>query len=564
MSQVAKLRAATSVNELAGILGFKPSALSYILYKLPESAKYSSFEIPKRSGGMRLIESPDPRLKSLQRRLAAIFSEILESIEHGGQSPSHGFRPHRSILTNATLHRGQRFVMNVDLESFFSTIHFGRVLGFLTKSNHFGLKPEVALAIAKLVCHNGRLPQGAPTSPVMSNLIARMLDLQLSKLAARNKLRYSRYADDLTFSTNLFEFPENIAIQQEDKSWTHGESLQEVIESCGFTLNTKKTRVQFRASRQDVTGLVVNDVLAVSTEYREWARVAVNHLVRHDFYFERRPPSFIGPLKKDKPKGSIEKLHGILSFIYSTHQFKRDKDTRKPPKEVQLHSDELVFQRFLYYTQFYRSDRPLLICEGKTDNVYIRRAISVDPVNFPALITAGTEADRLKIRFFPHPKHAGRLLELNSGTGGLTTFAAKYSNAVKKFSHIGPQQPVIIVVDADAAGRSVQGWAKKQPNAVVEKAFTFVQPNIYVVILKNPSGLDMEIEDLFPQRLLDKKLGCKIFDRRTTADNAHSYGKAYFAKFVVPNALPSDFSGFKPLLEDMSSAIVDFSTRKSA
>src|SRR5699024_7070708 len=110
-----------------------------------------------------------------------------------------GFIPGKSIITNARIHRNKRLVVNIDLKDFFPSFHFGRVRGFFEKNKYFLLSREVSTIIAQLTCYKGSLPQGAPTSPIITNLICQILDYKLLKIAKKYKTDYSRYADDLTF-----------------------------------------------------------------------------------------------------------------------------------------------------------------------------------------------------------------------------------------------------------------------------------------------------------------------------------------------------------------------------
>ncbi|WP_142402948.1 reverse transcriptase domain-containing protein, partial [Staphylococcus pasteuri] len=149
--------------------------------------------------------------------------------------------------------------MNIDLEDFFHTIHFGRVKGFFEKDSIFKVPSEVALIIAQLTCFKGALPQGAPTSPIISNMIGKILDLRLLHLCKKYNLDYTRYADDLTFSTNDKAFEKNTdTILSEIK--------MEIVKS-GFKVNDKKTRIQNYRIRQDVTSLTVNKKINTKKTY---------------------------------------------------------------------------------------------------------------------------------------------------------------------------------------------------------------------------------------------------------------------------------------------------------
>jgi len=148
MSQLEKLKAATTLHDVAYILGFKPKALAYILYKKPSAKRYEHFEIPKRTGGKRSISAPYPDLMNLQKRLSKLLQDCIHEINRNRNIESvlsHGFRRKHSIITNATIHRNKRYVFNIDLENFFGTINFGRVRGFFIRNQNFDLNADADL-----------------------------------------------------------------------------------------------------------------------------------------------------------------------------------------------------------------------------------------------------------------------------------------------------------------------------------------------------------------------------------------------------------------------------------
>lgn len=331
MSRLEKLKETKSLSDLAELLGFKPKAVSYILYKIPEDNKYIEFEIPKRNGKKRKIQAPTEQLKHLQRRLADLLNECFNQIgkESNKKSLSHGFREKHSIVTNAKNHKNKRYVFNVDLQNFFPSINFGRVRGFFIKNHHFSLDPKVATVIAQIACHNNELPQGSPCSPIISNLIGHLLDVRMANLAKKAKCTYSRYADDLTFSTNKKDFPDSIAIRKDENNWIAGNRLIEEIEKVGFSLNTEKTSMQFKTSRQITTGLIVNEKVNIRREYYKIARSMCYELFNTGaFYIDKKDISskVAEDKEENKEKGTINQLEGILSFIY---QIKRRHDTAK-------------------------------------------------------------------------------------------------------------------------------------------------------------------------------------------------------------------------------------------
>ncbi|MEO1330477.1 MAG: reverse transcriptase domain-containing protein, partial [Pseudomonadota bacterium] len=244
-----------TLKDVAKLLSLPAWRLRNALFNDPDERRYASFEIPKRSGGVRRIDSPRGVIRQGQDRLLPILTAL-----HRPHPSSHGFLEGRGIVTNAALHAGQRLVLNVDLADFFPTINFGRVRG-LFRAAPFHMGDAAATVCAQLCTFKNGLPQGAPTSPILSNYIATGLDRRLSRLARRNRCRYSRYADDLTFSTNAPAFPVGLCLPV-GESWEGGVAvgpeLEREIAAAGFAPNPKKARLQSAHVRQAVTGVTVN------------------------------------------------------------------------------------------------------------------------------------------------------------------------------------------------------------------------------------------------------------------------------------------------------------------
>ena len=147
---------------------------------------------------------------------------------------------------------------------------------YFIKNKKFKLHPKVATVIAQIACFENQLPQGSPSSPVISNLIARPLDMALLKIAKDNNCSYTRYVDDITFSTNLKRFPRFIANRPlswlGSSKWLASSRIHKIIEHHGFRVNKSKCRMQKAIERQEVTGLVVNKLVNVSSDYYRYAR----------------------------------------------------------------------------------------------------------------------------------------------------------------------------------------------------------------------------------------------------------------------------------------------------
>lgn len=365
-----------SRNELADLLGISRKRLTYLLYIKHLENMYTSFEIPKKSGGQRLINAPNKELKLIQRRLANELYEYHTRLNKDKQinGVSQAFEKGKSIFTNAKIHRKKRFIINVDLENFFDNIHFGRVRGYLIKNKDFQLSEEVATVIAQLTCFKGSLPQGAPTSPIISNYICNIFDLRIIKLAKKYKLNYTRYADDLTFSTNEKYFMEN----WEDFM----ENLKKEVERAGFHLNEKKTRISYEDSRQEVTGVIVNKKISIKREYYKNTRAMANNLYKTgEFYINGE-------------KGSLNQLEGRFTFINQAECF------GKKIIFQQLNGREKEYQKFLFFKYFYANEKPLIVTEGKTDVIYLKAALKKMYRDYPELVTKMIKGDSIIIYLF--------------------------------------------------------------------------------------------------------------------------------------------------------------------
>ncbi|HYW19492.1 MAG TPA: reverse transcriptase domain-containing protein [Nodularia sp. (in: cyanobacteria)] len=241
--------------EIADFLEISYSRLIYHIYLVKCENRYKNFEISKKSGGIRQISTPITALKIIQSKLNQVLQAVYEI------KPSvHGFVMGKNIVTNAQAHAKKRYVLNIDLKDFFPSINFGRVRGMFM-ATPYGLHPDVATVLAQICCHNNQLPQGAPTSPIITNMICAKMDSQLQRLAKDCKATYTRYADDITFSTTLPKFPRDLAYITNDEDGEKlviGNTLSNIINGNRFELNEGKGRLQARENHQEVTGLTTN------------------------------------------------------------------------------------------------------------------------------------------------------------------------------------------------------------------------------------------------------------------------------------------------------------------
>lgn len=315
-----KLTDIQTPRDLAEFLGIEYNKhLIYHIYRVPEEKRYLGFEIPKRSGGVRKISAPATHLKSIQERVAEKLEEV-----YTPQNPAHGFIKTKSIITNADQHISRRYVLNVDLQDFFGTINFGRVRGMLI-AHPYKIPEKVATVIAQICCHDNALPQGAPTSPIVSNMVCSRMDGDLRKLAQKYGCRYTRYADDITFSSNKRDFPSEIAacniLTDDIRETIIGYELEGIIKKNGFEINKSKSRLQSRRDRQEVTGLVTNKKRNVNRRFIRTTRAMIYSWITEgsveatNKHYAKNHSHHV-PDFKDRP--NIEKIvRGRLEFIRS-------------------------------------------------------------------------------------------------------------------------------------------------------------------------------------------------------------------------------------------------------
>lgn len=296
--------------QLAAFLDLSVAELRWLTYhrEAARMVHYHRFTIPKRNGTPRAIWAPRAKLKAAQRR---VLRGIVEPLPiHGA---AHGFVPGRSIVTNANVHIGADVIVQADIRDFFPTVTWRRARGVFRKG---GYREQVATLLALLCTEAPReivewrgqrwfvalgprcLPQGAPTSPGLSNAVCWRLDRRLSGLARRLDFRYTRYADDLTFSRVARPNP------PEPRIGALLAGVTRIVSDEGFELHPDKTRVQRPGRRQQVTGLVVNGSAAprVPREVKRTLRAALHRLT------QGRP----------LPEGeSPARLAGLAAFVHA-------------------------------------------------------------------------------------------------------------------------------------------------------------------------------------------------------------------------------------------------------
>jgi retron-type reverse transcriptase len=290
-------------------------------YKNPNNTRgrFVSFTIPKKSGADRKITAPKAQsYKWILRCLNHLFVSIYTPSDY-----AMGFIKERSVVTNASVHVGKNYVFNIDLKDFFPSIEEARICARLQVAP-FNFTYEVASTIAGLVTMKVEssnkdpkgnikyvLPQGSPVSPILTNIICDRLDRRLAGLAKRFRLSYTRYADDITFSSMHNVYQEGGEFRTE---------LKRIIEDQSFEINDDKTRLQKKGVRQEVTGITVNDKNNVSKKYvRELRNILYiwkkyGYLVAYNKFMQHYTPK-IKKLWKTKRPNMANVLHGKLMYL---------------------------------------------------------------------------------------------------------------------------------------------------------------------------------------------------------------------------------------------------------
>ena len=499
MSVLKSLKSAQNLNDLAALVGYQPKHLSFIVYKMPPGEKYSIFKIAKKDGGVRQISAPNQRLKLLQKRIANVLYECRKEIDNENKfkSLSHGFRRGHSIVTNARPHHRRRFVLNLDLKDFFATLNFGRVRGYFLKNKAFELNEKIATLIAQIACHDNGLPQGSPCSPIIADLLAHLLDVRLAQLAKKARVTYSRYADDITFSTNQKQFPRALAHQDanEGGKWELGTELISRIADAGFIINPNKTRMQCRMSRQLVTGLIVNEKVNIRTEYYRRARAMCDALFKTGQYFietsgqpakvptaEAMSATEVAGVVK-VATNSLGPLGGQLAnFHHVKDQIDHRTETEKRKGKTAFRK---LFSRFLFYRNFAVLDKPLLLTEGKTDNIYLSLAVRHSAVFQPELGKVTSSGFLSNLRYFNHQSEMRKVLELDGGSGNFKFFIMRYGEVMKSFVHKPQAHPVIVLLDNDDGATDIFAVIKKNYGFEINHNgtddFYHITENLYLV-----------------------------------------------------------------------------------
>lgn len=548
-------------EEVARLIGVNLKEITHVLYKTKVENSYTSFKIPKKNGEYRVIDTPNDKLKMIQRKINKKLCDIHTNyiIQKGIKtSISHGFEKNKSIITNASRHKKKKYLLNIDISNFFSSFHFGRVQGYFYKSQEFMFSKEVATVIAQLVCYKGELPQGAPTSPIISNLIFNIVDLKILALAKEYKLNYTRYADDMSFSTNNKVFKK--------KYHDFVQKLSGLLRKNGFEINQNKTRLEYCSSKQEVTGLTVNNKLNASRKFIKMTRAMANQLYKTNSF------------QIDGEDGTINQLEGRFSFINQLDWLNNkleDRTTKKKSTKKYisgLNAREKQFQYFLFYKYFFRPARPTIVVEGKTDILHIKSALMKYYEKYPKLITKDADGKfEFKVYFLNKSKRLKYFLGISGDGADAMKNIYNFYNGKNNCENIYERMsnrceiessskvyPVILFFDNEQkSDRPLNKFLKYLGiNFPDDQLNVQLKANLFLQTIPLVNGLcECEIEDLYQKEVLEVTINGKKFCRSAENDSKEKYGKHIFSMYVINHYNDIDFSNFIEILDSINSFI---------
>ena len=427
---------------------------------------------------------------------------------------------------------------------------------FFLKNLHFELNEKVATIIAQIACHNNELPQGSPCSPVISNLIGHIMDVRMVNLAKKAKCTYSRYADDLTFSTNKKEFPRKIAYRKNEEShdWLLGKALEKEVKRALFSINEEKVSMHYKTGRQVATGLVVNEKVNIKREYYKQARSMCISLFHNGSFYLGGKTGEDGPTE-----GSLAQLDGILSHIYHVKRHHDDRGygaRREHPKGIAK-----LYRKFLFYKHFHSLGQPLIICEGKTDIIYLRCALRQLSRDYENLVTKNDGEYFFHISFLRFSKNFKDILSISEGSSGLRSLIEMYKKYMGPLKSEGKRHPVIILIDNDDGADDIFSKTLSKKDRTLP--FYHHVENLYIVPTpRSKTDKNTMMEDFFDDETRAIKRRGKTFVPKDKVNEQTEYGKRIFAEEVIAtNQNKINFNGYREILDRLAAVIVDYNSK---
>lgn len=393
-------------SDVAKLIGTSEKNLNFILYRLKPENMYFSFQVPKKNGGFRTISKPEKRLMNIQKTLSKILYSHLDDLRNKSyihNSTNYAFEEGKSIYDNAYKHRNKKYLLSVDILNYFDTFHFGRILGFFKKNKFFLFGDEASLIISQLVTYNGSLPQGAPTSPIISIFMSQIIDSRMVQLAKNYRLNYSRYADDISFSTNMkSDFEEILNI------------IEMTIKDLGFSINKDKTRLLDKHSKQLVTGLITNEKVNIQKDYYRKTRAMLHNHIKYQNAFDNSSGHSV----------TINQILGRLSFIL--YILKRDENAKQDKNRTsRIVSTKHEIEKLYFHKLMFINQTPIIFTEGKTDHLYLKAFFKKNHEDYPKIVSKIGDRFEFKVQFFHRSNLSSVFIDAKEGAPKLSKIIGK-------------------------------------------------------------------------------------------------------------------------------------------
>lgn len=571
-----RLRKCTCIADLVSEFKLKITAkeFGYVVYHLSDDLKYEEFDIPKKNGTLRRIHSPKPALKYIQKEFSSIIFNCINEIRLDNVNYlacNHAFERDKSIVSNADLHKNKKFILNIDIKDFFGSIHYGRIKGFLVNDSHFKLNEKVSQVIARLATYHKILPQGSPLSPILATLIGNIMDVRFLKLAKKYRFSYSRYADDITLSSNKSFDKDIVYWCENNEKWVAGKKVINILTDSGFAINQEKTRVSYSNDRQTVTGVVVNKQRNVTSEYRRTNRAMVYSLLS------------TGTFRINDSPGGIEQLIGRLNHSiyvkYYDSNFSKDLDVSERVQIKKSKQKELIkiinsnwlpnkansqladhqmrlLRSVIYFKYIINVGQTTIFPEGFTDPIYFNVAKEMLNINN-------------NIRF-QQLNNGLKKLGLLGGAACINSFVINIKENSDKFIchkqiEVIPKYPVIFILDYDD-GLDNCGFILKEIQ--INQQYIFIRDNIYVLLLKPKGKAKNHHKEKENMACIENFIlfENKPIEPNSTDSEAINFKgkiikKGLFAKYLSQNSVEFDYKLFSEIFSKIEEIEEDYAKK---
>lgn len=392
------------------------------------------------------------------------------------------------------------------------------------------------------------------------------MDVRILNLVKGKGIFYTRYADDLTFSTKLQKFPDNFLIVSESLEFALGKKLKNVIEKSGFIINLNKIRLQLKQSKQIVTGVVVNKKVNINREYYKLLRAQCHSLFTKGFHIENG----IEILRTEYEK--LRSLEGKLNFAFYTNNYcqniynkslKNSNDKFSSFSRLEIKKKNVnnyikgsslaiknLYLLYLYYKNFINIYNTTILCEGQTDVFYLKLAYK------QLMLPKESKYNYVKLDGV-----LKKYSDFIGGTAKIKNFIKDYDNYIKKFN-LPFNYPIIIIVDRDDAGKDVLTTYKNiypSCNVLSQQTYYNGKNNLYLIMLPEfPEKTHVEIEYYLGEDIIENGINGYKLNLSNKETEIGKLGKDRFSKLVKKNKNKINFENFRLIFNQIENVEKNF------